>query len=56
MASRTSQSRTARQAQTAAKVSEAQRTLAAEVAKLTTGEDWRRFLDFQAKLHAYRAT
>ena len=53
MASRTSQSRTARQAQTAAKVSEAQRTLAAEVAKLTTGEDWQRFLDFQAKLHAY---
>lgn len=42
-----------RQAQAAAKIAEAQQTLAAEVAKLTTGEDWRRFLDFQAKLHAY---
>ncbi|MGH9046864.1 MAG: ArdC family protein, partial [Acidimicrobiales bacterium] len=46
-------SREERQAQAAAKIAEAQQTLAVEVAKLTTGEDWRRFLDFQAKLHAY---
>ncbi len=42
-----------RETQAAAKIAEAQQTLAAEVAKLTTGDDWRRFLDFQAKLHAY---
>ncbi|MHB1533091.1 MAG: ArdC family protein [Acidimicrobiales bacterium] len=42
-----------RQAQAATKIAEAQQTLAAEVAQLTTGDDWRRFLDFQAKLHAY---
>jgi hypothetical protein len=42
-----------RQAQAAAKIADAQQTLATEIAKLTTGEDWRRFLDFQAKLHAY---
>ncbi|MST31888.1 serine/arginine repetitive matrix protein 2, partial [Acidimicrobiaceae bacterium USS-CC1] len=42
-----------RHAHAAAKIAEAQRTLATEVAKLVTGEDWRRFLDFQAKLHAY---
>ncbi len=42
-----------RREQAAAKIAEAQQTLAAEVAKLTTGQDWRRFLDFQAKLHAY---
>ena len=42
-----------RQVYAAARIAEAQETLAAEVAKLTTGDDWRRFLDFQAKLHAY---
>jgi hypothetical protein len=42
-----------RRARAAAKIAEAQQALAVEVAKLTTGEDWRRFLDFQAKLHAY---
>lgn len=41
------------QERTAAKVAQAQETLAAEVAKLTTSDDWRRFLDFQAKLHSY---
>ncbi len=42
-----------RQVQAASRIAEAQQVLAAEVAKLTTGDDWRRFLDFQAKLHAY---
>ena len=42
-----------RRARAAARIADAQQTLAAEVAKLTTGDDWRRFLDFQAKLHAY---
>ena len=37
----------------AAKIAVAQETLAAEVAALRSGEDWRRYLDFQAKLHAY---
>jgi len=50
---RSNLSKEERQAQAAARIAEAQRTLAAEVAKLTTGDDWRRFLDFQAKLHAY---
>jgi hypothetical protein len=37
----------------AAKIAAAQETLAAEVAALRSGEDWRRYLEFQAKLHAY---
>lgn len=37
----------------AARVAAAQEVLAAEVAALVTGDDWRRFLDFQAKLHDY---
>jgi N-terminal domain of anti-restriction factor ArdC len=41
------------QEKTAAKVADAQQTLAAEVASLCSGDDWRHFLDFQAKLHAY---
>lgn len=41
--------------QTAAKVAAAQEVLAAEVASLVTEQDWRRFLDFQAKLHDYSA-
>src|SRR5271163_4896483 len=39
----------------AAKVAAAQEVLAAEVASLVTGEDWRKFLDFQAQLHDYSA-
>jgi len=37
----------------AARVAVAQETLAAEVATLRSGEDWRRYLDFQAKLQSY---
>lgn len=37
--------------QAAAKVAAAQELLAAEVAALVTGADWRRFLDAQARLH-----
>ena len=37
----------------AARIAAAQETLAAEVAALRSGEDWQRYLDFQAKLHAY---
>ena len=37
----------------AARIAAAQETLAAEVAALRSGEDWRRYLDFQAKLHPY---
>lgn len=39
----------------AEKVAAAQEVLAAEVASLVTGDDWRQFLDFQAKLHDYSA-
>jgi N-terminal domain of anti-restriction factor ArdC len=39
----------------AAKVDAAQAVLAAEVASLVSGEDWRRYLGFQTKLHAYSA-
>jgi hypothetical protein len=39
----------------AAKVAAAQEVLATEVASLVTGEDWRKFLDFQALLHDYSA-
>jgi hypothetical protein len=38
---------------TAAKVALAQQTLAAQVAAVCSGEDWKRFLDFQARLHSY---
>ncbi len=37
----------------AAKVAAAQEVLAEQVAALRSGEDWKRFLDFQARLHAY---
>jgi len=37
----------------AAKLVAAQERLAEEVAALRSGEDWKRFLDFQAKLHVY---
>ncbi len=37
----------------AARIAGAQERLAAEVAALRSGEDWQRYLDFQAKLHAY---
>jgi hypothetical protein len=37
----------------AAKVAQAQATLAAEVAALQSGEDWKNYLVFQARLHAY---
>ena len=38
---------------TAAKVALAQETLAAEVTALQSGEDWQRYLAFQARLHTY---
>lgn len=38
---------------TAAKIAAAQEALAEQVAALRTGEDWQRFLTFQAKLHQY---
>ena len=41
--------------QAAARVAAAQEVLATEVAALVTGDDWRQFLDFQAKLHDYSA-
>lgn len=37
----------------AQRVAAAQETLAAEIAALQSGEDWQRFLDLQARLHAY---
>jgi hypothetical protein len=43
------------QERTAERVAAAQEVLAAEVAALVTGDDWRQFLDFQAKLHDYSA-
>jgi hypothetical protein len=39
----------------AARVEAAQEVLAVELASLVSGEDWRRYLGFQAKLHAYSA-
>lgn len=48
-------SREERAEHVAAKVAAAQEILAAEVTSLRSGEDWRRFLDFQARLHAYSA-
>ena len=38
---------------TAAKVAQAQETLAAEVTALQSGDDWQRYLAFQARLHTY---
>ena len=38
---------------TAAKVAQAQATLATEVAALQSGEDWKNYLAFQARLHTY---
>jgi len=40
----------------ATKLAAAQERLAIEVAALRCGEDWRRFLDFQAKLHVNSAS
>lgn len=37
----------------ATKLAAAQETLAAEVAAICSGEDWRRFLNLQARLHSY---
>jgi hypothetical protein len=37
----------------AERVAAAQETLASEIAALQSGEDWQRFLDLQARLHAY---
>jgi hypothetical protein len=42
-----------RQKRVEARLAVAQETLAAEVAALRSGEDWKRFLDFQARLHTY---
>lgn len=39
----------------AARIAATQRLLEAEVARLVTGEDWVRFLAFQARLHRYSA-
>jgi hypothetical protein len=39
----------------AARVEAAQPVLAGEVPSLVSGEDWRRYLGFQGKLHAYSA-
>ncbi len=39
----------------AARVAATQRVLEAEVARLVSGEDWVRFLAFQARLHRYSA-
>ena len=36
-----------------AKLAAAHGTLAAQVAALQSGEDWKRFLDLQASLHSY---
>jgi hypothetical protein len=36
-----------------ARLEAAQRLLVAEVEKLQSGDDWRRYLDFQARLHCY---
>jgi hypothetical protein len=38
---------------TAAKVAQAQATLATQVAALQSGQDWKNYLAFQARLHAY---
>jgi hypothetical protein len=38
-----------------AKVTAAQEVLAREIAAIQSGDDWRRFLDLQSKLHAYSA-
>lgn len=46
-------SREERAARAAAKVAAAQEVLEAEVAAIQSGEDWKRFLELQAKLHAY---
>lgn len=40
-------------AQSKARLEAAQETLEAAVAKLVTGDDWMRYLDFQSKLHNY---
>jgi hypothetical protein len=37
----------------AAKIAHAQETLADEVAALQSGNDWQRYLAFQARLHSY---
>jgi hypothetical protein len=42
-----------KEAQVAEKVAAAQEVLASAVSSLVSGEDWVRFLDFQARLHAY---
>jgi hypothetical protein len=51
--SRTHSSTEERSERTAAKVAAAQELLAEQVAALRSGEDWQRFLAFQAKLHQY---
>jgi len=46
-------SRTEWRAGAEARLAAAQDVLAAEVAAIQSGEDWKHFLEFQAKLHAY---
>jgi hypothetical protein len=46
-------SRTESRAAVEARLAAAQDILAAEVTAIQSGEDWQRFLEFQAKLHAY---
>ena len=53
MASRDQLSKQEWTERTAAKVALAQKTLAAEVTALQSGEDWQRYLAFQARLHTY---
>lgn len=53
MASREQLSRQEWAERAAAKVAQAQRVLASAVAALQSGEDWQRYLAFQARLHVY---
>jgi hypothetical protein len=39
-----------------AKISLAQETLAAQVGALQSGEEWQRYLSFQARFYCYSAT
>ncbi len=44
-----------REEATASKIEAAQSILAQEVALIQSGDDWKRFLDFQSQLHSYSA-
>lgn len=53
MTARTRKSRPKWADQVAARVAAAQELLAAQLAELRSGEDWKRYLTFQARLHRY---